>query len=89
MMFFAHNRRGLEPAGAISFRPGSVRLSLGVAFFEFSWALAVVAAVCGELTDCFVSPFPFEMAPKPTSAREALSNAKNRLIKRRRLEKAN
>jgi flagellar biosynthesis/type III secretory pathway ATPase len=64
-------------------------LSLGVAFFEFSWALAVGPAVCGELIDSFMSPVPFEMAPKPTSAREALSNIKNRPIKRRRLEKAN
>ena len=57
--------------------------------FECDWALAVAAAVCSEPVDLFISPNPFEMAPKPTSARETLSDKKNRLIKRRRLEKAN
>jgi hypothetical protein len=48
----------------------------------------VVAAVCDEPIDLFVSPDTFEVAPVPTSARETLSKTKNRHIKRRVLEKA-
>jgi len=45
-------------------------------------------AGCEELIDSFVPPVPFEMAPKPTSARDTLSDTENRPIKRRGLEKA-
>ena len=56
--------------------------------FECDWALAVAAAVWSEPVGLFISPNPFEMAPEPMSAKETLSNTKNRPIKRG-LEKAN
>src|SRR5437868_12786771 len=80
---------GLMPLARFPFSSRWRRgLSLSAAPFAYGWGFGVAIAICREPIDSFVSPNPFEMAPEPTSVREALSETTNRPIKRRRLEKA-